>query len=93
VASLAAVIAAADPLPPSATYRPPPTLPLFAVKANDEAEKRRSSEISRLCRVRYGCGPHGAAWSSFTSWVINSDHIAIAAVLHTHVFLPVYLLG
>ena len=27
---------------------------------------------TRLNRVRYGCGPHGAAWSSFTSWVINS---------------------
>jgi hypothetical protein len=20
----------------------------------------------------YGCGPHGAAWRSFTSWVISS---------------------
>ncbi len=39
VASAAAVIAAADPLPPSATYRPLPTLPLSVVKANDEAEK------------------------------------------------------
>ena len=22
-------------------------------------------------RISYGCGPHGAAWSSFTSWVIS----------------------
>ncbi|MBV9375917.1 MAG: cytochrome B6 [Alphaproteobacteria bacterium] len=38
-ASMAWFSAAADPLPPSATYRPLPTLPLSAVKANDEAEK------------------------------------------------------
>ena len=31
---------AADPLPPDATYRPLPTLPFSAVKANDEAHKR-----------------------------------------------------
>ena len=31
----------ADPLPPSATYRPLPTLPFDVVKANDEAEKPR----------------------------------------------------
>lgn len=31
--------ALADPLPPDATYRPLPTLPLSAVKANEEAEK------------------------------------------------------
>src|SRR5438477_12883193 len=37
----AGLIAAADPLPPSATYRPLPTLPFDAVKANDEAEKPR----------------------------------------------------
>src|SRR5207248_6935252 len=37
----AALVAAADPLPPSATYRPLPTLPLDVVKANDEAEKPR----------------------------------------------------
>jgi hypothetical protein len=37
--SVALCIALADPLPPSATYRPLPTLPLSAVKANDEAEK------------------------------------------------------
>ena len=39
LAGVAAVIAAADPLPPSATYRPLPTLPFAVVKANDEAEK------------------------------------------------------
>ncbi|MBV9198381.1 MAG: cytochrome B6, partial [Alphaproteobacteria bacterium] len=38
-AAMAWFSAAADPLPPSATYRPLPTLPLSAVKANDEAEK------------------------------------------------------
>ena len=37
----AALVAAADPLPPSATYRPLPTLPFDVVKANDEAEKPR----------------------------------------------------
>jgi cytochrome c peroxidase len=33
------VAAIADPLPPDATYRPLPTLPFNAVKANDEAAK------------------------------------------------------
>src|SRR5436305_11802359 len=37
----AALVAAADPLPPSATYRPLPSLPFDVVKANDEAEKPR----------------------------------------------------
>src|SRR5437764_13634194 len=37
----AALVAAADRLPPSATYRPLPTLPFDVVKANDEAEKSR----------------------------------------------------
>ena len=40
--SLSLLVAAgsfADPLPPDATYRPLPTLPFSAVKANDEAEK------------------------------------------------------
>ena len=41
LASLAAFVAIADPLPPSATYRPLPTLPFAVVKANDEAEKPR----------------------------------------------------
>ncbi|MEK0082050.1 cytochrome B6 [Benzoatithermus flavus] len=38
-ALLCNVTVLADPLPPDATYRPLPTLPLSAVKANDEAEK------------------------------------------------------
>src|SRR3954463_3074244 len=41
LAGVAAVVAAADPLPPSATYRPLPSLPFDVVKANDEAEKAR----------------------------------------------------
>ncbi|MDI4235199.1 cytochrome B6 [Bradyrhizobium sp. Arg237L] len=39
VASLIAVAALADPLPPDATYRPLPTQPLDVVKALDEAQK------------------------------------------------------
>jgi cytochrome c peroxidase len=35
---------AADPLPPDATYRPLPTLPFSAVKANDEAQKPKVLE-------------------------------------------------
>jgi cytochrome c peroxidase len=38
-ALLCSLAALADPLPPDATYRPLPTLPLEAVKANDEAAK------------------------------------------------------
>src|SRR5436853_1775105 len=38
-AGLAAVPVLADPLPPDASYRPLPTLPFAAVKANDEAAK------------------------------------------------------
>jgi cytochrome c peroxidase len=37
--AVAIVALAADPLPPDATYRPLPTLPFSAVKANDEAQK------------------------------------------------------
>jgi cytochrome c peroxidase len=44
VASLAGFVAVADPLPPSATYRPLPTVPLSEVKANDEAEKPRVTQ-------------------------------------------------
>ena len=39
MAGINAFAVLADPLPPSATYRPLPTLPFDAVKANDEAEK------------------------------------------------------
>jgi cytochrome c peroxidase len=38
-AALLAVAASADSLPPDATYRPLPTLPLDLVRANDEAQK------------------------------------------------------
>jgi cytochrome c peroxidase len=43
VSSLVASIAvlAGDPLPPDTTYRPLPTLPFSAVKANDEAQKAK----------------------------------------------------
>ena len=37
VIAVGVVAFAADPLPPDATYRPLPTLPFSAVKANDEA--------------------------------------------------------
>jgi cytochrome c peroxidase len=45
---------AADPLPPDATYRPLPTLPFSAVKANDEAQKAKVMERqSALLNARY----------------------------------------
>jgi cytochrome c peroxidase len=40
-AIIAGLAIAADPLPPDATYRPLPTLPFSAVKANDEAQKAK----------------------------------------------------
>src|SRR5256885_7267629 len=40
----AGLVVAAAPLPPSATYRPLPTLPFDVVKANDEAEKPRVTQ-------------------------------------------------
>jgi cytochrome c peroxidase len=53
-ASIAALVAAADPLPPSATYRPLPTLPFSVVKANDEAEKPQvMQEHQALLEQRY----------------------------------------
>src|SRR5690242_8225902 len=39
VLGLAGAVASADPLPPDATYRPLPTLPLDVVRRNDEAAK------------------------------------------------------
>jgi hypothetical protein len=39
VATVLTMSAIADPLPPDASYRPLPSLPFDAVKANDEAEK------------------------------------------------------
>jgi cytochrome c peroxidase len=52
---LAAISAfAADPLPPDATYRPLPTLPFSAVKANDEAQKSKVMQRqSALLNQRY----------------------------------------
>jgi hypothetical protein len=41
LAGFAGFAVIAHPLPPSATYRPLPTLPFAVVKANDEAEKPR----------------------------------------------------
>ncbi len=39
LATVATFVAAADPLPPDATYRPLPTVPLDVVRRNDEAAK------------------------------------------------------
>jgi cytochrome c peroxidase len=45
---------AADPLPPDVTYRPLPTLPFSAVKANDEAQKPKVMERqSSMLNGRY----------------------------------------
>jgi hypothetical protein len=45
---------AADPLPPDATYRPLPTLPFSAVKANDEAQKPKVMQRhSSMLNERY----------------------------------------
>ena len=56
VASLVASIAvlAADPLPPDTTYRPLPTLPFSAAKANDEAQKPKVMQRQQgLLNERY----------------------------------------
>jgi cytochrome c peroxidase len=56
VALLVAAVGAmaADPLPPDATYRPLPTLPFSAVKANDEAQKAKVMQRqSTLLSQRY----------------------------------------
>jgi len=53
-AGLLAVAALADPLPPDATYRPLPTLPLDAVKALDEAQKSQVMQRQQaLLEQRY----------------------------------------
>jgi cytochrome c peroxidase len=53
-AALLCTSAAADPLPPDSTYRPLPTLPLSAVKANDEAMKPQVMQRQRnLLAERY----------------------------------------
>ena len=56
--SLACATPQADPLPPEATYRPLPTVPLDVVRRNDEAAKpavqRRQKGYSRnatTCRT------------------------------------------
>ena len=55
--SLAAVPVLADPLPPDASYRPLPTLPFGAVKANDEAAKPAVMQAQRdLLEQRYDLG-------------------------------------
>lgn len=59
VASLATSIGilAADPLPPDTTYRPLPTLPFSAVKANDEAQKDKVAQRQLgLLNQRYDLG-------------------------------------
>src|SRR5215210_5605814 len=56
-AALAAVPVFADPLPPDASYRPLPTLPFGAVKANDEAAKPGVMQRQqRLLEQRYDPG-------------------------------------
>jgi cytochrome c peroxidase len=49
----------ADPLPPDASYRPLPTLPFSAVKANDEAEKPQVLQRQQtLLAQRYDLADH-----------------------------------
>ena len=55
--ALAALAALADPLPPDASYRPLPTLPFGAVKANDEAAKPAVMQRQQtLLEQRYDLG-------------------------------------
>lgn len=57
--ALAALPAPADPLPPDASYRPLPTLPFSAVKANDEAAKPAVMQRQQsLLEQRYDLGDH-----------------------------------
>ncbi len=52
--AVVASVTIADPLPPDATYRPLPTLPFSAVKANDEAAKPAVMQRQRaLLNERY----------------------------------------
>ena len=56
-AALAALPVIADPLPPDASYRPLPTLPFGAVKANDEAAKPAVMQRQQtLLEQRYDLG-------------------------------------
>ncbi len=51
---LCGLAASSDPLPPDTTYRPLPTLPFSAVKANDEAQKRQVMQRqANLLNQRY----------------------------------------
>ena len=53
-ATVLAVAALADSLPPDATYRPLPTLPLGLVRANDEAQKPQVAQRQEaLLEQRY----------------------------------------
>src|SRR5919205_2280803 len=56
-AASAALPVLADPLPPDASYRPLPTLPFGAVKANDEAAKPAVMQRQQmLLEQRYDLG-------------------------------------
>jgi cytochrome c peroxidase len=58
-AILCSLAAAADPLPPDASYRPLPTMPFDAVKANDEAEKPQVMQRQEgLLEQRYDLSDH-----------------------------------
>ena len=46
---LLAAISSADPLPPSATYRPLPTVPPDVARQNDEAIKPEVMQRQRIC--------------------------------------------
>lgn len=59
VATVLATSATADPLPPDASYRPLPSLPFDAVKANDEAEKATVTRRQQdLLNQRYDLSDH-----------------------------------
>ena len=54
VATFTSIAVTADPLPPDTTYRPLPTQPFSAVKANDEAQKPKVMQRqSALLQERY----------------------------------------
>src|SRR6476660_2092654 len=58
-AAFMALAALADPLPPDASYRPLPTLPFGAVKANDEAAKPAVMQRQQtVLEQRYDLGDH-----------------------------------
>jgi cytochrome c peroxidase len=57
--ALYSLVTWADPLPPDASYRPLPTLPFSAVKANDEAEKPQVLQRQQtLLAQRYDLSDH-----------------------------------